>query len=113
MEGFANIYDKLNQQPDLQALIQDFYYESLELTQQANEAFKLNNTNFKLLMEYNQHEANWGQDDHMPLHQVARGIFGMREYYTLPFSITQVCSAMLSPTKTEVETVTKIHKLGL
>ena len=109
----TNIYDQLNQQPHLQALIQDFYYESLGLRQQATEAFKLNNSNFKLLMWWNKYEANWGQEeDDMPLHQVARGIFGMREYFTLPFSITQVCDAMPRPL-TEVDPIRKIHKLGL
>ena len=48
-EVMSNIYDKLNEQPHIQALIQDFYYESL-LRQQAREAFRLNNLNLKAII---------------------------------------------------------------
>ena len=48
-QKFSAIYDRLNGQPHLQELIQDFYYEGLKLTQQANEAFKLNNLNLKAI----------------------------------------------------------------
>ena len=112
MEGFANIYDKLNQQPDLQALIQDFYYESFELTQQANEAFKLNNTNFKLLMEWNQYVADFGQNV-TPLHEISLGWFGMNEYFSAPFSITQVDWRPHDATQNDWNSIRKIHKLGL
>ena len=52
MEQFHNIYDRLNGQPHIQELIQDFYYESIlsPIADQAKEAFKLNNLNMKAII---------------------------------------------------------------
>ena len=52
MEQFHNIYDRLNGQPHIQELIQDFYYESIlsPIADQAKEAFKLNNLHMKAII---------------------------------------------------------------
>ena len=108
---FAEIYDRLDDQPHLQEMTQDFYYESL-VRQQATESFKLNNTNFKLLMKWNQYVADFGQ--HVtPLHEISLGWFGMNEYISAPFSITQVDWRPDDGTQNDWDSIRTIHKLGL
>lgn len=48
----AGIYDRFNDQPHIQELIQYFYYESIlsPIADQAKEAFKLNNLNMKAII---------------------------------------------------------------
>jgi len=46
---FAAIYDRLNNQPHIQAIIQDFYYEGIGLRQQSTHNYKMNNLNLKAI----------------------------------------------------------------